>query len=1025
MPEVAPRSLHESAFMPAMVVTPAPRSRRATETSLSVARDPSELTGFLPAKNDPDYLWILSELISDDLHQHWTGGHRRRLRDYRETFPELFQNQTILQPIADQEYQLRKSAGESPNPLEYRDEYGIEPPSGCDIAKKTPAPIATATIMQAVSPLRPHHETETDHKPSHAFDEYESVPGEAFPKIGDIFQGFVLRDVLGRGTFAQVYLAEQIGLASRPVALKVTRKLGREANRLARLQHANIVPIFSFHASKNWQAICMPYFGRQTLDQIVRSVRKSLPKSGQEMFSTVAACADRTVATTHSQADGTSSVKPSEAASRGELRDVLSQLSYVDAAVLIAAQIADGLVHAHSLNILHLDLKPANVLLSDHGQPMLLDFNLAFDREREERTRFGGTIPYMAPEQLVEMMRSRERQAQGLSWEAPRENLVDGRTDLFAVGVMLFELLTGQLPFPHSPEGIDPYAHGLESRKGRLPSVRAINPAVPAEIDAVIRKLLDPTMANRYPNAAALREDLLNYLEHRPLSHVRSGGPIARFRKWRKRNPTALAKLMVAASVATALAWGAWGIRNAEARERVVALQRVATTQTELNRLRIDLAANPDSPTSRRGIERARQLFTDYGIGLGNNPQTVETVMRLPTENRERFLGDLRDIATLAAFSEGVRGTDRQTETHVKNWLILAEQCSNEPPAGTARAAFLEGVRALHDGRMGDANKELAEAVRQDPTHGAAQFLLGMTFLDQYQYARASERFEMAAALDPGDARASYNRGLIFLHQRKPVAAENAFNEALRRDPTMGEAYLNRAMARVSNGKLQDALTDCQMAREYGGVNYRSLSLKADIHGQLNDQAARNKTLDELSKTPPKTSSDYLIRGITSAKAKDYTSALLDFRTATTLNPRFAHAWNNQAHVLGEKLHETDQAIAAMDRAVDANPQNGELYMGRAVLHARTGHRTAAHADVEKSLLLTEQPITVYQAACAYSLTSQTHPADADRAVDLLRKAIRDGYRDLNVLTTDTDLQPIRSRDDVRRLLDAVGSLTQ
>jgi tetratricopeptide (TPR) repeat protein len=232
-------------------------------------------------------------------------------------------------------------------------------------------------------------------------------------------------------------------------------------------------------------------------------------------------------------------------------------------------------------------------------------------------------------------------------------------------------------------------------------------------------------------------------------------------------------------------------------------------------------------------------------------------------------------------------------------------------------------------------------------------------------------------------------------------------------------------MARVSNGKLQDALTDCQMAREYGGVNYRSLSLKADIYRQLNDPAARTKTLDELATTAPKSSSDYLIRGVASVKAGNYTSALLDFRTASTLNPRYAHAWNNQAHVLGEKLHETDQAIAAMDRAVDANPQNGELFMGRAVLHARAGHRGQAHADVEKSLLLTDQPITVYQAACAYALTSRTHPGDADRAVDLLRKAIRDGYRDLKTLHADTDLQPIRSRDDFRRLLDAVGSLTQ
>src|SRR5438270_420119 len=74
----------------------------------------------------------------------------------------------------------------------------------------------------------------------------------------------------------------------------------------------------------------------------------------------------------------------------------------VPAALRVLAKLADGLAHAHSRGVLHLDLKPANVLLADSGEPMLLDFNLAFDAREPKREMVGGTVPYMAPEQLID-----------------------------------------------------------------------------------------------------------------------------------------------------------------------------------------------------------------------------------------------------------------------------------------------------------------------------------------------------------------------------------------------------------------------------------------------------------------------------------------------------------------------------------------------------------------------------------------------------------------------------------------------
>jgi tetratricopeptide (TPR) repeat protein len=155
----------------------------------------------------------------------------------------------------------------------------------------------------------------------------------------------------------------------------------------------------------------------------------------------------------------------------------------------------------------------------------------------------------------------------------------------------------------------------------------------------------------------------------------------------------------------------------------------------------------------------------------------------------------------------------------------------------------------------------------------------------------------------------------------------------------------------------------------------------------------------------------------------DPTGALADFKEATTLVPHYYQAWQNQAHVLAECLHETDLAIAAMDEAVKANPQYAEALMGRAVLLARIGKRDESHADVDKGLLMTNSGLLVYQAACAYALTSRTHPQDSDRAFMLLRQAIREGYLNLKQFREDPDWNALRENPEFQRIMEAAKTI--
>jgi serine/threonine protein kinase/tetratricopeptide (TPR) repeat protein len=1015
----------------------------------TLGRSPGDLSAFLPPSSDPNYLWVLSDLVCDDLSQNWAHGNRRTLNDYCDTFPELFRNPSALRPVVDREYQLRKAAGANPDPGEYESRFGVKPPSalanGFDSARSippdihTPFPTGGRTAVHNVVPVRA-----VDDKPTRSvspspvsFDEFEQVPSDQFPKVGELFEGFRLKELLGRGAFAQVYLAEQIGLSNREVAIKLTRRLGKEANRLARLQHANIVPIFSFHAGQEWQALCMPYFGRQTLEEIVRHVRKSqaVPKSGCEVFSTIAARGDVTVRSTtpKSLVPGAEPMRPTEAGSRGELRNALSTMPYADAAILLVAQIADGLAHAHSLGIWHLDLKPANVLVSDHGQPMLLDFNLAFDSRNEHRERFGGTVPYMAPEQLEEMIESRERNRKGLPIEEPRVSRVDERTDLYSAGVLLFELLTGRHPFPiaDADRHADPFVAALTARLTPRKTARQINPDLSPGIDAVIERLLAHRKEDRYPSAAALRQDLLNHLEHQPLAHVRVPSLAERFAKWRLRNPKALPRIAALVAVCgTALAMG-WGTQQWRASTAFVAREHAKDFRTQLPGLRMDLIASSDSEDARtknRGLENARSIFLNYGIAVGVDPTSARDVRRLPPQERISVLHDLGEIAAIASILEETtpKGAERAA-----GWSKLADDCFRDArPAvlgGTEsgpRNDFLAAVIALRDGRTKDAEKLFDAVVKVEPNHAAAQYLYALTLNEQFQFSRAAERFEMAAALAPDDDRPAYKRGLILQADRKYAKSEIAFSEALKRNPKSANAYLHRAQVRLNQGNATEALADCNAAIEHGGATLRALALRSSVHRKLGNAAEEAKDRTAAFAATPLSAADYIARGVSRCPT-DPKGALADFRAATTLQPRAASAWNNQAYVLGEKLHETDQAIAAMDKAVEANSQSGEMWLGRAVLLARVGKRDFAHADVAEGLLLSDNPRQTYQAACVFALTSRTNPADAEQAVVYLRQAVRDGYRNLTDLNGDSDIDAIRKRDDVRKIIDAVNAIVK
>jgi serine/threonine protein kinase/Flp pilus assembly protein TadD len=746
------------------------------------------------------------------------------------------------------------------------------------------------------------------------------------PEVGESLGGFRLLAELGHGIRGRVFLASQPALADRPVVLKITSCDGGEHRVLARLQHTHVVPIYSVQdfLDRNLRILCMPYFGGATLSQIAERLRAKQNVDGDKTFDQFSG---------QDLLDALDQVSPTVAPTlpaRGPCRQILTQLSYTRAICWIASCLADALEYAHERGLVHLDLKPSNVLLAADGQPMLLDFHLSQQPLRPHDpppTWLGGTPAYMSPEQKAAVLAMREGRSV--------KTAVDGRSDIYSLGILLDEALGGFLREPR------------QDTKAREAAAKTRSLLTPG-LEDLIRKCLQPIPSDRYRTAAAVGADLRRYLGDLPLHGVSNRSWSERWHKWRRRRPYALSlyglslAFMVAAAAAGLSALNQISHRYHEAQQDLMNgqaqmgngewegaiqtfthgisrahmipfshdLQQDLTNGLQLarqnkaahdfhlvaDRIRIRSVADSLSDRELRDLEASCQAAWD------SLPLIAQRLPDLEEKDRQKVRRDFLDLAVLGADLRVRLASAREMKQAQESALQVLEEA--EATIGPSSVIQAERQTLTHGlGLKSDSGtSSKSDESNRSPQTSWECCARGRSFLQAGKLDVAAREFKEAVRLEPGGLWPNYYAGVCAhrLGRSKEalqafsvcVGAASATTEGREQDTKSIQAQIlfNRALAYSGAGGDREALEDYNRALELDPTIGRAALNRGLLHFKLQryQQAIADLNLALADGMPP--ASVHFNLALVYQAQKNRAAALASVRRALECEPNHKDA---------------------------------------------------------------------------------------------------------------------------------------
>jgi len=764
----------------------------------------------------------------------------------------------------------------------------------------------------------------------------------------------ILREI-GRGGMGIVYEAEQRSLGGR-VALKVLpfaaaldpRQLQRfknEAQAAALLHHPHIVPVLDVGCEQGVYFYVMPFIEGQNLADVIRQLRQEAGLGDQELkFEDRGSKTQDRGSTMEDQA-------PRSAALPKPVRSSIlnPQSSLFRQAAHLGMQAAEALEQAHQVGIIHRDIKPANLLVNEEGHLWITDFGLARFQNEASLTLTGdlvGTIRYMSPEQAL-----------------ARRGVVDQRTDIYSLGLTLYELLTLQ------PAFVGRDREELLQRIAQeepIPPCR-LNRAIPKDLETIVQKASAKSPADRYLTAADLAEDLHRFLDGQRI-RARRPGLWERVRGWARRHQSIVASGIVILGVAVvALAVSTFFI----ARQRDEARHREQQARRAVDEMYTQVAQRwwSQQPymeqVQREFLLKALAFYEEFAQAKGGDPE-----VRLETARAARRVGDIQHLlgehAKAAAALEQARSQLEQLRADAPRLAGCREELANvhnnrgnllrdtgqlpEAVQAYRQAQSLFGELVGENAAVADNREGLAGSCNNqgmvlhalgwlpEAEEAYRQALDGLIALSQelpqeplYRHALASSRNNLANLLRdtgrPAEAQTAYEQALAGWQKlRTESPGMPVFAQA------QAASYSGLGILLAARGKTQAAeLAQRQalalrerLARDYPGVLAYRQAVAASQHSLGRLLAAGGRTTDALA-----------LYDQTLAQRRQLAE---DFPTASTYRQELA-----------DSLHNRGSLLAALDKLPDAEKDLHEALTLRQALAAASPQVPEPSWDLARS----------------------------------------------------------------------------
>jgi serine/threonine-protein kinase len=498
----------------------------------------------------------------------------------------------------------------------------------------------------------------------------------------------------------------------------------------------------------------------------------------------------------------------------------------IDVAIDYAVQIARGLAAAHDRGIIHRDVKPANIIVTPDGVVKLLDFGVA--RHADDAMAFGdvtpGTIAYMSPEQLM-------------------ARPADHRTDLWSLGVVMFELCTGARPF--SGADVDSTVHAIVREDP--PPVASLRPAVRPELSAVVDRLLAKDPSRRYPNAAPLLADLDQF--DRPAASQPA--------RQTARRIVASASVAFIAIVASILVWPRTTMDSDRA-ERTMASERRMAAMDLYNQGHVDVLFRTDS-----GRRLAMDLFMRaIAIDSSYAPPHASLANMFAAgphgaQGRERLVLAERHARTAIRLDSTLAmGHAALGHTLMNDYRLVAAEASLQRAAELTQDSpvqrdrnglrpeyageFLVGLHIFFE-RPQEALRQAQLNLQANPDAPTAIAEVARGLLVNGSCEQALQMLRRLAALDPPPARAAAIAAQCLAGRGQWQAAIDGLESVAARNPGQPHAWLAFMLARAGHTAKAHEIRDRLLAREAGNRGAYQL---ATVHAGLREYDEAFEWLD-------------------------------------------------------------------------------------------------------------------------------------------------------------------------------------